>query len=275
MALAAFLVRGGFALIIVPVILLPTTAAVMTAVAPTLEVLYLGRPSLEGALLALAVVVAVVTALAGAGLAGSWLDLALVREASVDDELETRMGPIRGSAWQALAIRLAAHIPTLLALGYALARITAVAYEELTAPGDTGGTSVVERVLGRVPDAVLAVVGTWLVCETAGSLAARHAATGKRARSAYAASIRLLARPRGVATLALTSTVVVAVLVPFLLAAGMAWEHLRGYLLGGADAVPLAAALLLLAATWVLGLAIVGVALAWRATAWTIEALPD
>jgi len=38
--------------------------------------------------------------------------------------------------------------------------------------------------------------------------------------------------------------------------------------------VSLAAALLLLVTTWVLALAVLGAALAWRATAWTIEAAP-
>jgi hypothetical protein len=32
--------------------------------------------------------------------------------------------------------------------------------------------------------------------------------------------------------------------------------------------------LLLLATTWVLGLAVIGAALAWRATAWTAEVRP-
>jgi len=58
------------------------------------------------------------------------------------------------------------------------------------------------------------------------------------------------------------------------LAAGRAWEHLRGYLLDGADTVQLWAALTLLVATWVLGLAVLGAGLAWRATAWTAEVTP-
>jgi len=46
------------------------------------------------------------------------------------------------------------------------------------------------------------------------------------------------------------------------------------FLLGGADDVSLAAALFLLVTTWVLALATLGAALAWRATAWTIETAP-
>jgi hypothetical protein len=46
------------------------------------------------------------------------------------------------------------------------------------------------------------------------------------------------------------------------------------YLFGGAGDVSLAAALFLLVTTWVLALATLGAALAWRATAWTIETAP-
>jgi len=55
---------------------------------------------------------------------------------------------------------------------------------------------------------------------------------------------------------------------------GRAAEHVRAYLLERADDVSLAAALLLLVTTWVLALAVLGAALAWRATAWTLEAAP-
>jgi hypothetical protein len=129
-------------------------------------------------------------------------------------------------------------------------------------------------VLARVPDAVLVVLIAWLVCETVGALAARRSAAGMRVGPAFAASVRQLAGPRGLATLGVTSAVLLGIWIPFLLAAGSAWEHLRGYLLDGAEAIPLAAALVLLVATWILGLAVAGAGLAWRATAWTAEVTP-
>jgi hypothetical protein len=57
--------------------------------------------------------------------------------------------------------------------------------------------------------------------------------------------------------------------VPYWLAVGGTWEHVRGYLDRGVEVIPLAAALLVFVAAWVLGLAILGAALTWRATAWT------
>jgi hypothetical protein len=76
---------------------------------------------------------------------------------------------------------------------------------------------------------------------------------------------------RGIATLLATSAVVGGILVAFVFAIGRAWEQLRGDLLDGADVLQLWAALILLVATWVLGLSILGAGLAWRATAWTAE----
>lgn len=272
-ALAAFLVRGGFLLLLLPIVSLPTTAALITAVAPTLETLYLGRHTVEGALLAIAVIGTVLAGLAAAGLAGSWLDLALVREAALDEDVELGWAPSHASVVQAFALRLTAHLPTAIALGYALVQLVTIAYQELTAP-DSTDMPVAVRVLARAPDAVLALVLAWLAGETIGALAARRAWAGASSPRALAASLRQLLGARGLATLGLTIAILVAVWVPFLLAAEGAWQHLRGRLLDGAATPDLAAALLLLATTWVLGLAVMGAALAWRATAWTAEVPP-
>lgn len=272
MGLAAFLVRGGFLVILLPIVSLPSTAALVTGLAPIVEPIVLGRPSLEGALVGALVIGAVVAGLAIAGVAGSWLDLALARDGASSDDLDLASAQSDGSPWQALGLRLVAHIPTLLVLGYGIVRVAAVGYEEFTAPGETGGTPVVARVLGRVPEVVALLIAAWLVGEAVGSLAARRAAAGATAIAALRAAVRQVLSPRGLATLGLTSVVLLGLLVPFGLAAGRTWEHLRTYLLDGVDVVPLAAALILFVGTWVLGLAIVGAGLAWRATAWTAEA---
>lgn len=273
MALAAFLVRGGFLLLLLPIVSLPTTAALITALAPTLETIYLGRPTAEGALVAVAVIGTLLAGLTAAGLAGSWLDLALVREAAVDEDVELGWAPSSASVVQAFAVRLTAHLPTAIALGYALVRFVTVAYDELTAPGSTDAP-VAARVLARAPDAVLAIVLAWLAGETIGALAARRASAGLSVPRALLASLRQLLGARGLATLGLTIAVLVAVWLPFLLAAEGAWEYLRSRLLDGAGTLEVVAALLLLATTWVLGLAVVGACLAWRATAWTAEVPP-
>lgn len=273
MALAAFLIRGGFLLIVLPIVSVPTIAGVITTVSPIVEGIVLGKPSLAGAIAGSVVIVLVLAVIAAAALVGSWLDLALVREATEDEDVDRGWRIVRPSILGALAIRLAAHLPTVIAAGYGFIRVVNVAYEEFTSPGDPG-IPIADRVLIRVPDVMLIVGLAWLIGETLGALAARRAATGTRATTALAASVRQLLSPRGLATLALTSAVLAGLLFAFVLAASRAWDHLRGYLLDGVEPVQLGAALVLLVATWVLGLSILGAGLAWRAIAWTGEVEP-
>ncbi len=274
MALAAFLVRGGVVIVALPILGLPTTAGLVTSLSPIVEGIVLGKPSLEGALLGSVAITVLVTALAGAALAGSWLDLALVRDATEDEDVDPGWRPLHASPWQALAIRLVAHVPTVLAIGYGFVRTLTVGYEEFTSPSDPG-VAIVDRVLVRVPDVIVLVLMAWILGETVGSLAARRAGGGVGFGRALRASVQHVLGLRGLATLALTTAVVFGLLVAFMLAAGRAWEHLRSYLLDGANEAQLWSALVVLVATWILGLAIVGAGLAWRATAWTAEVVPD
>jgi len=270
MALAAFLVRGGIFLIVIPIIALPTPASLITNLSPGFEAVLLGTPSLAGALLGAGTITVLFVLLVWAGVAGAWFDVTLAREAAASDELDLMWAPGIVSPWRALGIRLAAHVPTLLALGYALVRVVTVGYTQFTAP-DEPGVSVIDRIVGRVPDAIAVVVIAWLVGEVVGSLAARRAAAGMSIGAALVTSLRQALAPRGLATFFVTTAVLLAVAVPFALAAQRAWEHVRSYLLFGADEVQLGAAIVVLVATWVLGLTIIGAALAWRATAWTAE----
>lgn len=270
MALAAFLVRGGFILVVLPIVTVPTAAGVITTLSPIVEGIVLGKPTLEGALVGSVLLGLVLLGLLAAALAGSWLDLALAREASEDEDIDRGWRPIRTSVADALSIRLTAHLPTLLALAYGFLRVVEVAYAEFTAPSDAG-VPIVDRVLARAPDVVILVVAAWLFGETVGPLAVRRASAGARTTRALLASVRQALSPRGLATFALTSAVLAGLLVPFLLAAGSSWDHLRSYLLGGAETIQLGAALVLLVSSWILGLAILGAGLAWRATAWTSE----
>ena len=270
MALAAFLIRGGIILILAPIVALPTPAGLITDLSPGFEAILLGTPTLAGALLGAALLTILLLLLGWAGLAGSWLDVALARDAAASDELDLAWQPGRLSSSRAFTLRLAAHVPTLIAIGYATVRVVFVSYDQFTSPDDPG-VPIIDRVLGRVPDAVALVVATWLVGEVVGGLAARRAAAGLGTRAALVGSVRQALAPRGLATFAATTAVLLAVAIPFGLAAERSWEHVRSYLLFGVDAVQLTAAIVVLVATFVLGLAIVGAALAWRATAWTAE----
>lgn len=270
MALAAFLIRGGIVVVVLPLVSLPTVAQLSTILAPAIETVVLGGQTLAGVLVGGVTLAAALIVLGLCGLGGAWFDLALARDAADDEDLELPR-PVDLSAATAFRLRLVAHLPTALALAYAAVRIVALTYDELTSPGDAT-VSVVTRVFDRAPEAVALVALAWLVGETVGALAVRRAATGATARRALLESIRQLLRPRGLATLVATSVVILAIAVPFLLALGRTWEHVRTYVLAQVDPVPLVAALVLLVGTWILGLSVLGVGLAWRASAWTLEA---
>jgi hypothetical protein len=273
MALAAFLVRGGVLVVVLPLVSLPTPASLVTMLAPPLEALILGSPSVEGIVLGALGVALVLAALALLGTAGSWFELALVREAATDDELELGWVPRGLSALGALGLRLVAHLPTLLVLAYAFVRLAFATRDELLSPGDPS-IALTARVLLRAPDAVALVVVAWLVGETVGAVAARRRAAGLQIREALVGSARRAVDRRGAPTLLLTTAVLLGFAIAFTLAVGRAWEHVIAALGQGAGAVQTGAALLLLVSTWVLGLALLGAALAWRSTAWTMLASP-
>lgn len=273
LALAAFLVRGGFLVVVLPLVSLPTSASLVTMLAPPLEALILGRPSIEGAVLGTLGASLALGALALLALTGSWLELALVRETAADEELELGWVSRPVSALAAVSLRLAAHLPTLVALVYAGVRLVIATRDELLSPGEPS-VGLIARVLLRAPDAVALAVVAWLLGETVGALAARRRAGGEPAREALLRSVRQVLGRKGMLTFVLTSTVLLGFAVPFALAVGRAWEHL-GSALGQGDApLQMGAALLLLVSTWILGLALLGAALAWRATAWTVLVAP-
>jgi hypothetical protein len=273
LALAAFLVRGGILIAVLPLLSLPTTAEVTNAFAPTIEGLIYGRPSLETVLSWTVLISGLFLVLYGLVFAGSWLDLALLRETTSDPELELGWSPANRSATLALAIRLVAHLPTVVALAYALIRVIGVLYLELTAPGDST-TPLAIRVLAQAPDAALAVGVTWLVGEAVGGLATRRAAAGEPVAAAFGRSVRQVLSVRGLATLAATTAALIALLVPYLLAVATAWDNVRVGLFDGVGAVLTLTAVVLMVSTWVLGLATLGALLCWRATAWTVQVAP-
>ena len=269
MALAAFLVRGGLLVVLLPLVSLPSVPSLATTLAPPIEALVLSRQSLEGVLIGTVLVSTIVGLLAVAGLAGSWLDLALLREAGDADELEGQPPLVARSAWHAFGVRLAAHVPTFVALGYATVRVVIVTYDELLSPGDAT-IPIVARVITRAPDAIALVVVTWLLGEGVGGLAVRRSVADEPVFRALRGAVRDLLARRGLATFVVSNAVVLGAGTLLVTLVGRASEHVRAYILDGAGDVPLAAALLLLVSAWILCLALLAAALAWRATAWTV-----
>jgi hypothetical protein len=274
MALAGFLVRGGILLLLLPLVTVPTPAQLATAFSPTVSQLAFGGATPVVLLGIASASIVALAILAIAGLAGSWLDREQLRAAALDDELDLGWAPLPTPLREALSVRLAAHLPTLAALSYTTFRLVGATYDELTSPGDIG-VPIVLRVVERAPETVVLLVAAWLVGEAVGGLAARRLAAGYGFGGSLRAGVRQLLTRRGLATFTLMSLEIVAVVAPFLLAIGRAWEQLRDVLLlPSAPPLLLGAALLVLVASWILGLAVIGAALAWRATAWTAEMDP-
>ena len=268
-ALAAFLVRGGILVIAIPVVALPSLAALSAVAAPLLSGVALGDSSIPSIALLASAAALVSAVVFVTGLAGAWLDVALVGEAS--EALGGTATTGRASLREALNARLTPHLITILALGFAVFRLVNAGYEELTSP-TTSPAPLAARIVGHAPEAVAALVVAWLLAEAAGGLALRrYVADGppRTAGAAVVAGIRGLARPSGIATLVVTDLIVLGLSLALWLAVSATWIHLADRVADGATVLELGAALLAFIVAWLAGLLLFGAALAWRAVSWT------
>jgi hypothetical protein len=279
-ALAAFLVRGGILVLLPAIITLPTPAQLALVIldpAITGAGLASPGPALVGLLAAL--VLGGAALIVATGLVGVWLDgqlfVAVVAHAA--------LGPPGGAAGQpprraaraplvrGLVVRLAAHVPTLVAAGAAIVALAQATYAELLSP--SGSDLLVVRVVARAPLATAVLVGCWLLGETWGGIALRRLGRGDSIGRALLEGLARLGRPSGLAILAVTTLAVVVPLAAAWLLAGGAFARLWPLVVDRADPLLVAAALGLLVAAWIAGLWWLAIALAWRSVTWTLEVL--
>jgi hypothetical protein len=270
-ALAGFLVRGGVIVVLLPIVRLPTAAGLANDLGPTLVGFVFAGPSAGFLLLVGTVVAGLLAWTVAGGLLGGWLDLALVREAAAEDELEDAPRPNAGDAVRAFAARVAAHVPTAAILAWGAVRLVDAAYQELIRPGDASIPLPV-RVALRIPEVVGLLVTAWVLGEAAGGLAVRRLAWGAGLPIALGGAVRMLIRPAALITLLLTNGALVAVILGCVTAAGITWDHLRIVLLDGGTDGEIRLALIVFSFTWVAALWLLSLAVTWRATAWTFEA---
>jgi hypothetical protein len=279
LALASFLLRGGFLLVLTPIVVLPSAVGVANVLTPLLSTVVFHGLTPSIALLATAVGVGVLVWVVGGGLLAAAAESELVRRIAADEEAWGTGEPTVGlhmaahPAWRVLIVRLITSLPLLLALSWGAIRIVTVAYRELTVPSDVAAP-LVARVVGGASDAVAIVIGAWLLSETLGGLAARRVIlSGERVPVALRiAVLRLLRAPVRCAILALVPLVAVA--VAFLvtgLATSVAWEALRTAMSFDAGALVVLLLVTALVALFVGGLALIGVASAWRGAVWTVD----
>jgi hypothetical protein len=272
-ALAGFLARGGLLLLLLPVVVIPTTSGFANVVAPTLIPFVFGQDSPAFASLVAVVSISLLGWLILAGLFGAWTDEALIREAAEDEELGIDLPLRRGLIWRSLAVRFIAHIPFLVALGWGAMRIVEAGYRELVMPEDMA-TPLVVRVIITVPDVVLVMASAWMAGEAIGGLAQRRLLLARVtvARALVQALVQVIRRPlTSLATAFVTNAVVLITVVPAALAASVVWSRLA-VALAVADRAGIAVALLGFVAVWMVGLLLAGVTTAWRGYAWTFEA---
>lgn len=270
LALAGFLIRGGWLVVVLPVLQLPTTAGIANAVAPTLVGFVFGGASTGFIVLVGVIAAAIIGWYLAGGVLGAWLELGLVRDAAQDDELEDAPAPIHGGPWRALAVRSLAHVPTAVVMALGAPRLVEATYAELIAPGDPS-LAVPLRVALRIPEIVAALGIAWLLGETLGGLAVRHLAWGAGVLESVPRAIGSLFRASALATTVATTAVVVATLLGATLSVGVAWNELRILLADGGAERDVRVALVLFSLTWAVGLWLVAIATTWRSTAWTFE----
>ena len=278
LALAAFLIRGGLLLFLLPIVVIPTPAGLADLVGPLLISFVFGGVSTAFVVLVVVATAAGVAWLIGGGLLAAVAEAELIRIVATDEEVATGE-PIATAAsdgrvaGRILLVRLAALLPFAGALAIGTSAIVAATYRELTLPGDAG-TPIAWRVLRSVPGPVLLMVLTWLLGEIVGGRAARNVVLdGRSVAAALGGSIvGFLRHPlRTAIVFAVPSIGLLLVLVPAIAAASGAWRAVQVGLSTG-DSVPIIAAVIAFVALWGGGLLLAGVACAWRHAAWTVAA---
>lgn len=289
-ALAAFLVRGGVVLALVPIVVLPSPLAISSLVAPWVMSLAFGRISAE----LIAVVGLVLAALLGWLVGGGWLaaamDVVLIRSAA-DAAAEEGLPPDaasgsptgqrrrdRTTVSRVLAARLIAMLPFALAVVFGVARIVAVTYTELTQPFETA-TPLVARVIGGALGELALIGVAWAFGETVAGLAARRIVLGRdELGSALRGAVRdVVVRPLSTIVPWLAATAfLAAILGASLGAAGIAWSRAVVALSEPKpDGIVSALALLVFVAIWLSSFVLGGLFASIRGTIQTFDELRD
>jgi hypothetical protein len=269
LALAAFLVRGGLVLVVVPIVVVPTPVGFANVFAPALGSIAFGSISTGLVLASVAAALAVVAWI----VLGGWLAAALEAEAA----WMIAAGAVRPAATTRVAARiliarLVAYIPLAIALAAATVRVVLVTYHELTSPLDTS-TPIVLRVLRATPEVIVAVVVAWSIGEMVGAIAARRIAlagdgAGSALRGALATSLR---HPiSSMVHFWLPTAVLVAVVIPWGMGTAWAWSAVDSALDGTPDLPAILAVVGTFVVLWLGGLVLIALVSAWRGAIWTV-----
>lgn len=273
-ALVGFLVRGGWLIVVAPIVVLPTAVGIANVVAPLLEDLAFGRNTADvvrGGGTALIVIVAWFVA---GGLLAAATEIETVRRTAASAELgRVPAQPRSGGTGRVFGARVVALLPLLVALVWAAFRFVGVGYRELTNPSDVALPVALRIVIGA-PDAGLAILAGWLFGEIVGAIAARRIVLeGDGVAAALGRGVRALrGHPaRSIALAVLSALMLVLVLAITAIASGTAWDALRGALAEGDASIATSLILILFVGLFAGGLVLIGLVSAWRSAVWTVH----
>lgn len=281
LALAAFLVRGGFPFIVLPIVDLPSPVGLGNTVAPTLMGVAFRGVSGELAAAVGLVILALVAWIVIGGLAAAMIEAEAARLVA-DNEEAGEVGPddppvgapasAARVASRILVARILAHVPTGIALIWGSANLVDIAYRELTSPFDVA-TPIALRVILAAPEVVAVTLAAWMLGEILGGIAARRIALARAGiRSALREAIMAVLRhaPAVLSGFWVPTAALALVAGSSVLAASTAWGIARAALRPPAEPFWAALAVVLFVAVWLVGLALIGVTCAWRAAVWSI-----
>ena len=276
LALVGFLVRGGWLIVLAPIVVLPTAVGIANVVAPMLEDVAFGRNTddvIRSGAVALIVVLAWLTV---GGLLAAATEVETVRRTAGSAELRGEPADTgAGRTWRVLLARLVALLPLVGALVWAVLRFVGVGYRELTNPSDVAIPVALRIVIGA-PDAALGILAAWLLAEIVGAIAARRIVlAGDGVRCGLGGGLRTLrARPgRSIGLAAVSALILIVVLAITAIATGTAWDALRGALADGDASVGTSLILVLFVALFAGSLVLIGLVSAWRSALWTADLL--
>lgn len=280
LALAAFLIRGGWLLIVAPIVVLPTAVGLANVIAPLLEDVAFGRRTGELIALVALVLGGTLAWLIGGGVLAAAAEVEAIRRIADQPDpppgLHLPATDTWGTAWRVAVLRLVAHIPFAIALVWGAARLASVGYAELTVPSDVTVPAVWRIVLGA-PDAVIGIALTWLFGEAIGAMASRRVVlAGETARAALRGQVGWFFRsPVRPSVLGVLSTLVLVVVIAVAgLAAGAALDQVRSGFASGDASVGTTAVLVVFVGLFAGGLVLVALASAWRIAIWTVDTVP-
>ena len=276
LALVGFLVRGGWLIVLAPIVVLPTTVGVGNVVAPLLEDIAFGRNTEDVIRVGGTALVVVGAWVLIGGLLAAATEVETMRGTAASAELG--VAPARdlpGATRRVFVVRVLALLPLIVALAWAVMRFVGVGYREFTNPSDVA-LPVALRIVMGAPDAALGIAAGWSFGEIVGAIAARRIVlAGDGVRAALRAGIgRLRARPaRSIGLAGLSAVLLIVVLVITGIATGTAWDALRGALAEGDASIATSLILLLFVALFAGGLVLIGLVTAWRSALWTVDVL--